>query len=366
MLNSRDITVDFEKMGDSMKIWNKWVPFLNANIQGTLNTARAFRDQPTTSLMRAGTFIAAPAIALRAWNSQHENDKYIDPYIKENFWYLNTGVSVKRAGRDVPILGLVRKGEFAKQLSQPIEALMEFSADDPNLKERLKEWSAQDIASSVVANFTPPPVRGTLEQVANYDYFRRRQIVPEAQKGVSSGAQFKAGTTNTARRLGELTGISPIRFEHALNSIFPGAGQALEVSDLIAKPNPIVPRSDKGALQKSQAFQPVVRAPSGYFSPEESSARSFLEGKREEDRTPKFLFKEAYRLFLDDRTNENLARVRGMAKDISPKDRRDIIKKLTEESRNQMRPDAQRAAFKILPRKFRREYLTQESFGGRL
>lgn len=356
VLQARDITVDFEKFGDSMRLANMWIPFLNANIQGTINTARAFKDQPAKSVMRAGKYVVAPAVALYAWNRQFENDKYVDPYVKENYWYLNTGVSIERNGRNVPVLGLVRKGEFAKQLSGVIELLLGFSAKDPGVKDRLRDYTAENIGMSFLANFTPPPLRVVGEQVANIDLFRKRKVVPEMLKDVSSGSQFMSGTRDISRRLGELTGISPVRFEHALQGALPASGQVLDAADVILRPKPKVPREKREGLMSS-SLQPMVRPASGYYSPEEEEAKRFLSSARRERRTPKFVFQQAYRMYLKNRTEENLDRVKRLAPDVLPRDRVEAMKQENKNFRETFRPDLQRAARRVLPKNLRRDFM---------
>ncbi len=363
VLNARDITVDFNKFGNGLRVWNKLVPFLNANFQGNMNTARAFRDQPDRSLLRAGAFIAMPSLLLHGWNSQFENDKYVDPYIKQNFWYINTGVSIKRNNRDVPVLGIVRKGEFAKQLSYPVEWLLEYSNNDPKLKERAQDFTMKSIGNQLISSVTPPLLRVIFEQGSNYDFYRQREIVPEGQMDVKPGQRFRAGTTNTARKLGEVTGIDPIRFEHALQGLLPVAKMVLEASDLALRPKPTIERDKKDVLQKTEAFQPIIRAPSGYFSPEEAEARRYLKEEREKTKTPKFLFREAYKKYISDRTPANLAKVRELAKDVKGSDRVEVQAAVNREHRTTLMPEKVGAARRILPKKYQKSFYMRWSKG---
>lgn len=357
ILNSRDITIDFEKMGEAMKILNKWIPFLNASVQGIVNTARAFKDQPITSMVRLGSVIIAPDVALKMYNLSFDNDKLIDPYIKANYFYLNTGMTVKRNNKDVPILGLIKKGALARQVTYPLENLIDYVSGTKDFKELLKTWSMRNIADGIIANFTPPIARGIAEQAANFDFFRGQKLISDKLRDVKPSYQFKGGTSNTARRLGELTGISPIRFEHALNSIFPASQQILETSDMFVKPKPLMPRNSNDLLQRTQAFQPVIRGVSGYYDPEEAKARQFLQEKQEQTRTPRFLFAEALKRYLDNKVPENLALVRKLAVNLTGKDRREIIEGTVKDYRISLLESSKRkAALKILPRKYRKEY----------
>jgi len=364
-LNARDITVDFEKMGDAMKQFNRWIPFLNAQAQGDLNTLRALKAQPLRAVGRVGYLVTLPAVGLYAWNRQFKNNDTIDPYIKENYFYINTGTTIEREGREMPVLITARKGEAAKYFAQPLEAFLEWSENDPNFKERMEELTLKNMGSALANRFTPPPIAGSMEQLSNYDFFRKRPIVPERLKRVESGKQFTTFTSDTARLLGEKTGVSPVRIEHGARSIFPASPQIFEAADIGLKAagiQPEIPRKEGGELRRSEAFFPTVRAPSGFFSPERAEAKRFKEEKDTSVRTPRFMFEEAYRKFVDEPTQENRVRAFTLAKQVKGKDRARIIKKIRK--RNLLsKMNVKEQAIRRLPRNMQREFrqhLTEE------
>jgi hypothetical protein len=370
--NARNITVDFNKMGDAGRVANQWIPFLNANAQGAMNSWEAFKDQPVTSVVRAVTMVQAPVLALYAWNKQFDNDKYIDPYIKQNYFYINTGGKITREGNpDIPIIYTIRKGETAKILAYPIESLLDVaSKDDRKVRERVREWSPKSMATGVLAAILPPPIKVATEEAANYDLFRSRPIVPEGMKNVEPGAQFTGGTTNTSRRVGEATtkvakalgakyGLSPLRFEHVLKGLYPATGQFLEAADLVFAPDPKVPRVESDTLRKSEAFQPIVRAPSGRYNPDMNDAFDFKKKKDIDRGTPRHIFEMAYRLYQADPTPENKDRLRDIRKETPGDIRRTVIQKVNKELRARNLPSKQAAAQR-LPRKMRRAFMADE------
>lgn len=356
-LQSRDITVDFEKFGDSMRRLNQWIPFLNANVQGKTNDLRNFKDQPFTATLRTGIYIILPTVLAYAYNQGFDDDDDIDPWIKNTYWYFNTGIKAMIDGKKLPVLITIRKGEFAQLVSYYVQSLLEYAKDDPNFKERLKDFTLQGTVDSMVSTIIPPVMRVPVEEAANRSFFTGNPIISMSIQNVEPRYQFKPGTTDTARKLGEVTGLSPARIEHVLGGFFPATGQVFQVSDMLLKPDVPVKRQDK-SLYPLQSFTPMVRTPSGYFSQEESKAREFEQTKKIETRTGNFLFENAYRQYMRDRTPENEKILMGAAKKLPGKDRARLMKKVNQENVLKAAPSNLRA-YRNLPKKLRKEYLME-------
>lgn len=355
ILASRDVTVDFDKAGNSIKLFNNYIPFLNPTVQGTINIARAFKDQPLITSGKIAAYVAAPTIALYKWNRQFPNDDLVDPYIKDNFWYINTGATREVDGKELPLIMTIRKGETAQLFATPLQRLLEKASKDLNYETRRAGDTASGFMGDVASFITPPVIKEPIEQTANFDLFRKGPIVSDRLKNVQSGKQFTQGTTNTSRRLGELTGVSPVRFEHAVQGVYPAAKQGLEAADVLLNPKPELPRKDKGMFERSKSFQPLVRTPSGYFSQEEEAARRFEKTEAESTATAKFMFKESYRRYLEDPTPENEALVQKWMAIAPPESRKRTIKDVNMNfGRTQMEPEER--ARRLLPLKKRARF----------
>ena len=94
-LDSRDITVDFSRGGVTGKEINKYVAFLNANIQGLDKTVRSFKDRPFATSMKVLAMLTLPSILLRLLQDPDDMDK-IAQWEKDTYWvfYVN-GVPIK-------------------------------------------------------------------------------------------------------------------------------------------------------------------------------------------------------------------------------------------------------------------------------
>jgi hypothetical protein len=357
-LQSRDITVDFEKVGDAMKRINQLVPFLNANVQGSVNSARIMRDHPILALLRILTGIALPTVALYEYNKKFKNDGVIDPYIKNSYWYVNTGSEATIDGKRLPVLITIRKGELSQQVGYFVQSLLEYANRDPNFQQRADDFTLQGTIDNAVSSVVPPLVRVPIEEAANRNFFSGRPIVTQSIQDVSEEHQFKPGTTNTSRRIGEATGVSPARFEHMATGLFPASSQALEISDMLTRPDPMIKREEK-RLFPLQSFVPMIRTPSGFFSQEEDAAQRFERGQKVEARTKNFLYENAYRQFAKHPTAKNEDLLNRLEEDLSGVDARRIRKKINKEEKLQ-ELDADERALKKLPKKIRRAYEDQQ------
>lgn len=355
ILNSRDITVDFEKMGDAMRVYNTYIPFLNPATQGSINILRAFRDQPAVSTAKLAGYIAVPTVGLYAYNRSFKNDDVIDPYIKDNFWYINTGNETEKDGQKVPVLLTVRKGETAQLFSNPIQAMLEYATKDKNVATRLADWGPAGIARTVASFTLPPLLKEPIEQISNYDTFRQGPIIPQRLENVQTGYQFTRGTSNIARAAGEKFNVSPLRLEHALSGIWPASKQVTELADLIFKTQPEFPRQKRDILESSRAFQPIVRTPSGFFSQDEAAARRFDAEYKESRRTPAFLFKEGLNRYYKTKSPEDYSVMRKYAAKIDTETRKRIITDFRKQVRINASPP-ERAALLRIGKKERRAY----------
>ena len=331
-LNARDITVDFEKSGNALRLFNRWIPFLNAQVQGDFNVLRALQAQPLTSTARLTYMVGLPALGLYAWNKQFKNDDKVDPFIKNNFYYINTGIKINRENQpDIPVLLTLRKAEFAKPISNAIEIMTEMADKDPGVNSRVDEYRIANIAQATLSRLTPPAIRAGFEQATNFDLFRGRQIVSRRLENVEPKYQFNTFTSNSARRLGEMTGVAPVRLEHAGRSIFPASKTLFEAADVLLKPSPLVKRKESEQLRRTESVFPTVRGASGFFSPERREAFKFKQEKAVEKRTPRFLFEQAAFNFFQNPTEENREVMLKLRKRVPGKGVKDIVKKVRKE-----------------------------------
>ena len=257
-LAARDITVDFEKMGDGMRVWNKWIPFLNATLQGNVNYYRAAKEQPKLTALRMGTMIVAPTVGLYAlWQSKFKEEyDQIDPWIKENYWVLPSGYKTKNSdGKTVPVVYTIRKAEVADTISNLIEKFLNYASEkDPEVRKQMGQKVNRDLMSEVghglMNRLAPPVVKTPFEWLSNYNLFTRRHIVPESRQRLEARYQTNPGDSRFSRILGSKSKsdlLSPAKIEYVLRGVFPAAKELIPLYT-----DPIIKAVEKAGMKISE------------------------------------------------------------------------------------------------------------------
>lgn len=245
IFEARNATVDFAKMGNVTGVINQVVPFLNARVQGMVNTMTKLNNDPTKFIRRQLFQSVYPTLLLYAHNNNYESFKNIPQTERDNYWIIQYG---EEDGYDdegnkikVPEYIKIRKGEIQQAIANSIEQYMDMS-------NRENPRAVQDFLKSQIANVSPisissfGPLSTPIELTANYDLFRQTPIEPEYQSVVEGGKKFpreqvpselrkNSWTGATAQHLSEIglnkIGLSPARIEFVVGKIFGTAGKDL-------------------------------------------------------------------------------------------------------------------------------------------
>jgi hypothetical protein len=240
-VRSRDATVDFAKSGNTIKMVNIAIPFLNAGIQGSANTLRTIKANPARALLY-GLPLGLVSILFALLNDRDDWDDLADDipaYEYANNWVLLIGegkqeVDPQKPGakpKRFPIYVKIPKGPMGAFLTAPAEMMMRVAL---GRKDRTTSEIVLDGGRTMLQAMMPfepsvsgvtPPLLGTgLSLAANYDFFRNQPIVPESEKQRSAALQYGRDTPKTMVALGEATGISPRMWEFFFKDL--GAGAA--------------------------------------------------------------------------------------------------------------------------------------------
>jgi hypothetical protein len=204
---SRDLTVDFQKSGKLLRKANSYVPFLNANIQGKAKTAKAL--QTKKGLIGTAMLVMAPELILWAFLKDDEDYKDQQDHVKDNFWLLPVRDN-KSGEKFVKIPKPQGYSWFANQVRNSLDSL---TGRDRALADgfaaRLKD-DLKDEAKSL----WPALIKPVVEVWANHSFFRDQKIInPHIQK-MRLEDQFNSHTSELAKKVGPLVGVSPIYFDH--------------------------------------------------------------------------------------------------------------------------------------------------------
>lgn len=268
-LASREVSMDFARIGAKMRGLNAIIAFTNARIQGLDKMVRVFKEHPVRSTIRATAAITLPSVLLELANYGDERIDEIPRWQRDIFWLIPVGDVVYRIPKPFE-LGVI--------FGTIPERITEWTLDQMNEKERSTAFRGLD---TTLFDFVKPPVLPTsltpvIENWANKSFAFDRPIVPFAAEGILPEYQYTENTTELAKALshiigtlpgvGEMNTFSPAKAENFIRGYTGGSGMyALNAIDFVlrkagALPDPIKPASTLADIPFVNAF--VVRHPS--------------------------------------------------------------------------------------------------------
>ena len=209
--------LNFDRRGSSpiIRVLTAVVPFLNARMQGldllyragsgNLNTENAKQVQRNFMVRSAVIF----ALTAMYWALTHDDDDYLaqEQQTRDDNWL------VPRLGIKIPI---------------PFELGILFKV----IPERILEYyfgkdTGKDFADSMTRAATstmsvnlPQIMLPVVENITNHSFFTGRPIVPRALENLDPTQQRDPYTSGIAKRLGDATGLSPMKIDHLISGYF--------------------------------------------------------------------------------------------------------------------------------------------------
>lgn len=245
MMESRDATVDFARMGSKMKVANSIIPFLNVGVQGFDKLARAFKNNPGKVLLNMGIYAATPATVITAYNLKNYPEEYseIPQYDKDSNFVIVKG---RNADGTVDYL-TIPKGNVVPIIANPIQAFMEHLAGVDGksfselaisvLSETLPVLESGNTPMEVVAktagSMTPQFMKPIIEDVTNrnfYKYDSKKEaqgrdsgvIVPSYLKSKPAYQQTYEFTPQMYQKMGAALNVSPLRLKNLMEGYMAG------------------------------------------------------------------------------------------------------------------------------------------------
>lgn len=244
---SREVTLDFARIGPQGKAINAIVAFFNAQVEGLDKMKRAFIENParTTTLAVAG--ITLPSVLLWFANKDNERVQNLPQWQKDLFWIIDTGTVIIRIPKPFE-LGII----FG---TAPERALDWVAKNDPTALAKIKD----SIIRGATPGIVPTAAQPLVDIYANKSMFLDRPIVPRGKENLEPYLQTTPGTSETAKMLGTALNYSPAKIETLIQGYTGGLGRmGLEATDkalqLVGKTPEISEPS------KTVADIPVIRA----------------------------------------------------------------------------------------------------------
>lgn len=224
---SREITIDFQRVGAKMAAINSITAFQNVSIQGLDRTIRAVKDNPKDVGIKVGAYVVAPSVLL--WWAQHDDPRYkqIPRWQKDLHWIVITDDWQKAESEDeysgLPeymmrekdgsmevnrgtIYRIPKPQELGMVGSLVERVLDKYVGDNPNAGKEL----FQTISEMVVPSLVPDVVAPIAEHATGVSLFTKRPLVPQYLEGQIPAYRYTDYTTETSKALGKILGAIPV------------------------------------------------------------------------------------------------------------------------------------------------------------
>jgi len=241
MMESRDATVDFARMGSKMKVANSIIPFLNVQVQGFDKLIRAVKDHPAKVAFLGTVYGALPALATTIYNIINHPEEYseIQQYEKDSNFVIVTGRNEDGTVNYITI----PKGNIIPVIANPVENFLLYFAGTSPLE--FKEFATQFITSTLpvigegtslsevalktVGGNLPQLVKPITENLVNKSFYRydpkkeeAREIVPFYLKDKEPYKQTYKFTPKMYQTIGAIFNVSPLKVKNLMEGYLAG------------------------------------------------------------------------------------------------------------------------------------------------
>ena len=205
---SREVTLDFARIGASMRAYNMITAFGNAQIQGLDRIGRAFGDHPVETTAKVAGGITLPSVLL--WWANHDKPEYkeLPSWQRDLFWIFITKDHIYRIPKPFE-LGVVFGSGVERILDRTI-------GNNPDAFDKFSK-SVMDV---ITPNVMPTALQPMVEQFANRSTMNDRTLIPKDQEKNLPEYQYTPYTTELTKKLGQMISAFPGMRDQAVG---PGA-----------------------------------------------------------------------------------------------------------------------------------------------
>ena len=226
-LESRDVTLDFSRIGSHTKSLNKTIAFFNAAIQGTDKMFREWKANPMDMTVKTAMWITLPSVLLWELNKDDPRYQELPQWQKDIFWIIPT--------KDT-LIKIPKPFELGILFGTVPERMLQWDYDK---KRKQKGAGFKGLAGSVLdsmaPSFLPTALVPAIEAMTNHSIFMGRDIVPQSQQNTIPELQYGPYTSAVGREIGETFGISPRKVDNTIRGYGGSlAGLGLTLTDGVA------------------------------------------------------------------------------------------------------------------------------------
>lgn len=207
-LESRDVTLDFSRIGSHTKSLNKTIAFFNAAIQGTDKMFREWKANPLDMTVKTAMWITLPSVLLWELNKDDPRYQELPQWQKDIFWII--------PAKDT-LIKIPKPFELGILFGTVPERMLQWDYDK---KRKQKGAGFKGLAGSVLdsmaPSFLPTALVPAIEAMTNHSIFMGRDIVPQSQQNTIPELQYGPYTSAVGRKIGETFGVSPRKIDNTI------------------------------------------------------------------------------------------------------------------------------------------------------
>jgi hypothetical protein len=257
-------SMNFNRKGlsPSVRLATQLIPFFNAQVQSLDVLYRAMtgkmpmneRLQIQEKLFKRGALLAGTAVAYALLMQDDDTYKNAQPDEKYgNFFVHVPGIS-EAIRVPVPFeIGYIFKGIP--------EAMVNIMANERGAEEAYKAF--KNIAIQTIPGgssaLMPAAVKPLVENLTNYSFFTGRSLETRAEQMEKAEFRYRDNTSELAKQVGALTGVSPIKIENLIRGYTGGMGLALAQALNFSMPTAGSPEQATKRLSDAAVIGPLFQ-----------------------------------------------------------------------------------------------------------
>ncbi len=221
-LAARDVTTDFSRGGSVSREMNRFWAFFNARVQGYVRMFESAKRDPGGT---AGKLLALALVSWFLWWLNEDDDEYhsLEDWERNSYWHIRIGKKFAKVAKPF------EWGYLPNVIEAGLDYVRRQRKDgDPHAAKALDRIRPdKDTARKAVFGLMPSAVAPALEAAFNYATFRDQYIVQPWNLGLDPELQYSEWTTETAKGLGTLMGVSPAKIDHVIFGYTAGFGRGV-------------------------------------------------------------------------------------------------------------------------------------------
>ena len=262
--DSRDMTIDFSRMGRYGRWMNTVTAFWNPAIQDPDRIIRAARENPKGFFLKATLLVTVPTIIETLYLYDDEEYRDMAQWRKDLFWHAKIGGKLYSVFPKPFLLGTIFSNMPRNVLTAALDS---YAGNRTTLLDDMKKTFLHAGIPGIAPTFALP----LLEMGMNWSTFFNRPIEPESLRRLEAQDRFVPHTSDIARHLARMSAkipvfkdapvidaISPIKIEHLVYSWTGGLGRyTLQAGDAIL--NQFIERPEGAKPEPTASDLPLLR-----------------------------------------------------------------------------------------------------------